>query len=218
MQDRLLRQEVKQRPIEADVAAYTQQLQSAVIVEQDAMIESADDDTLVQVHQNRRELFLLCFDARCCPIDRLVDRRPRQPKFADQLIHRIRQPIQLMRVVDFDAVIRPGVHDRLYAADDHRQRLRQGVVEITPYHGDDRHQQKRRRSAVDDDEVTELRGRFRPQSAFDQPNAHADRADRGDAQNHEAESQERSQTHRPPHRLKRRILFLLSKMSFPESA
>ena len=50
------------------------------------MIESANDDTLMQVHQYCSELFLLCFDARPGLIDRLVNRRSRLPMAREKLI------------------------------------------------------------------------------------------------------------------------------------
>jgi hypothetical protein len=87
MQNRLLGEKVEERAVEADITGDAQQLQGAVVVQQDAVAQGADEDALVQIHEDGGELIFLLLDARRRLVDGFVDRVSREAELMDQLVH-----------------------------------------------------------------------------------------------------------------------------------
>ncbi|HEX2458896.1 MAG TPA: hypothetical protein VHJ58_02015, partial [Vicinamibacterales bacterium] len=96
LQDRLAGEQAKQRPPEAQRIAHVENARGGLIVEQNAVLQIADDDSFGQVEQDCFEPALLLFGALRGVRNRLCRPGPRCGELLRQLLDGTRKPFEGM--------------------------------------------------------------------------------------------------------------------------
>ena len=185
--------DAEQRSAQPDLAGDVQEFEGAVVVQQDLVVEVADDYAFEKIAQDRLQLRFLFLDAGGGAGHDLVHVSPGGGQFSGHRADRRGQLAQGLGLSEADLVVGVGVCGRLHATGQGQQRRHQGTVEKGPADGEDRNNRHRRAAAIEDHDIARLRPGGTGVAEQPQGGGGGDRHGEGDAG--EGADQENTQTH-----------------------